>query len=157
VAKKKKKLFLGRKIFGGGFAVATTPHPKLYLRKLAYQNMVESYFPEKRLCSYIKIYSQNMLTHHQTIQPYQNVLLSECTHCLDIKKVKVKWSRYRPNVAHRVGRGIALLFHDHGSRRGWVVSSTSRPHFTPRKDPVLILHEAGWAPGPVRMGGKSRP
>ena len=28
---------------------------------------------------------------------------------------------------------------------------------TPRKDPVPILQEAGWAPGPVSMGGKSRP
>jgi len=33
-------------------------------------------------------------------------------------KVKVKGSRYRPGVAQRVGRGIALLFHDHGTRRG---------------------------------------
>ena len=33
-------------------------------------------------------------------------------------KVKVKWSRYRPGVAQRVGRGIALLFHDRGTRRG---------------------------------------
>jgi len=73
------------------------------------------------------------------------------------KKVKVKWSRYRPGVAQRVGRGIALLFHDRGTRRGWVVSSTSRPHFTPEKDPVPILQEAGWAPGPVWMGGKSCP
>ena len=48
-------------------------------------------------------------------------------------KVKVKGSRYRPGVAQRVGRGIALLFHDPGTRRGWVVSSTLRPHFTPGK------------------------
>ena len=38
-----------------------------------------------------------------------------------------------------------------------MVSSTPRPHFTPGKDPVPILQEAGWAPGPVRTGGKSRP
>jgi len=38
-----------------------------------------------------------------------------------------------------------------------VVSSTSRPHFTPGKDPVPILQEAGWAPGPGWTGGKSRP
>jgi len=38
-----------------------------------------------------------------------------------------------------------------------VVSSTPRPHFTPEKDPVPILQEAGWAPGPVLAGGKSRP
>jgi len=64
-------------------------------------------------------------------------------------KVTVKFSRYRPGVAQRVGRGIALLFHDRGTRRGCVVSSTPWPHFTPGKDPVPILQEAGWAPGPV--------
>ena len=37
-----------------------------------------------------------------------------------------------------------------------VVRSTPRPHFTPGKDPVPILQEAGWAPGPVRTDGKSR-
>jgi len=34
-----------------------------------------------------------------------------------ILAVKVKFSRYRPGVAQRVGRGIALLFHDRGTRR----------------------------------------
>jgi hypothetical protein len=33
--------------------------------------------------------------------------------------IKVKCSCYRPGVAQRVGRGIALLFHDRGTRR-WV-------------------------------------
>jgi len=28
---------------------------------------------------------------------------------------------------------------------------------TPGEGPVLILQEAGWAPGPVWTGGKSRP
>ena len=32
-----------------------------------------------------------------------------------------------------------------------------RPHFTPGKDPVPILQEAGWAPGQVWTGEKSRP
>ena len=59
---------------------------------------------------------------------------------------KLKWSRYRSCVAQGVGRCVALLFHDRGTRRGWVVSSTARPHFTPGKDPVPILQEAGWAP-----------
>jgi len=69
---------------------------------------------------------------------------------------KVMWSRYRPGVVQSVGRGIALLFHDRGTRRRWVFSSTPRPHFTPWKDSVPILQEAGWAPGPVWTGGKSR-
>jgi len=38
-----------------------------------------------------------------------------------------------------------------------VVSSTPRPHFTPGTDRVPIFQEAGWAPGPVWTGGKSRP
>jgi hypothetical protein len=70
--------------------------------------------------------------------------------------IKVKWSRYRPGVAQRVGRGIALLFHDRGTIREWVVSSTPRPHFTLGKDPVPILQEVGWATGPALTGGKSR-
>jgi len=32
--------------------------------------------------------------------------------------VTVKCPRYRPGLAQRVGRGIALLFHDRGTRRG---------------------------------------
>ena len=76
---------------------------------------------------------------------------------LQLRRLKVKWSCCRPGVDQRVGRGIALLFHDRGARRGWVVSSTHRPHFTPGKDPVPILQEAGWVLGPVWTVGKSRP
>jgi len=50
-------------------------------------------------------------------------------------------------VTQRVGRGLALLFHDRGTRRRWVVSSTPRPHFTLEKDPVPFLQEAGWTQG----------
>jgi len=87
---------------------------------------------------------------------------SPSIYCIDkpsllLCRWKVKWSRYKPGVAQRVGRGIALLFHDRGTRRGWVVSSTPQPHFTHGKDPVPILQEAGWAPGPVWTGGKSLP
>ena len=73
------------------------------------------------------------------------------------KKVKVKLSRYSPSVVQRVGRGIALLFHARDTRRGWVVSSTRRPHLDTGKGSVPILQEAVWAPGPVSKGGKSRP
>ena len=70
---------------------------------------------------------------------------------------KLKCSRYRPGAVQSVGRGIALLFHDRGTIKWWVVNSTLRPQFTPGKDPVPILQEASWAPGPVWTGGKSRP
>ena len=71
-------------------------------------------------------------------------------------KVMVKCSRYKPGVAQRLVRGIALLFHDRGTRRGWVDSSTPQPHFTPGKDPVPIVQEVGWATGPVWKGVTSR-
>ena len=58
-------------------------------------------------------------------------------------------------TAQRVGRGMALLFLDHSTRRGWGVSVTLRPLFIPRKDPVPIVQEAGWAPGPVWTGAEN--
>jgi hypothetical protein len=58
-------------------------------------------------------------------------------------------------VAQRVGRSIALLFHGLGTRRGLVVRSTHRPHFTPGRDPVPIVEEAGWAPEPVWTGAEN--
>jgi hypothetical protein len=57
-----------------------------------------------------------------------------------------------------VSRGIALPFcGTFGTRWGWVVSSTPRPTLPPGKTQVPIVQEAGWAPGPVWKGGKSRP
>ena len=55
-------------------------------------------------------------------------------------------------TAHRGSRGIALPFHDHSTRRGLVVSFKPQPLFTPGKNPVPIVQEAGWAPGPVWTG-----
>ena len=58
-------------------------------------------------------------------------------------------------TTHRGSRGIALLFHDHGTRRGWRISVTPRPLFTLGNDPVPIVQEAGWAPGPVWTGAEN--
>jgi hypothetical protein len=46
------------------------------------------------------------------------------------------------------GRGITLHSFDLGTRREWVVSTTS-DRFTPGKDSVPIVQETVWAPGPV--------
>jgi hypothetical protein len=54
-----------------------------------------------------------------------------------------------------VSRGIALPFHDHCTRRGWGVSITPRPLFIPGKDPVPIVEDAGWGPGPVWIGAEN--
>jgi hypothetical protein len=52
--------------------------------------------------------------------------------------------------ALRDSRCIALIcFLELGTIRGWGVSVTPRPLSTPGKDPVPIIREAGWAPGPV--------
>jgi hypothetical protein len=50
-------------------------------------------------------------------------------------------------------RGIALHFHDHGTRRGWGVCVSPRPLFSLAKDPVSIV-QAVWAPGPVWTGAE---
>ena len=102
--------------------------------------------------SYIKFYVGCLPQLSNPLNEPTLKLLSEIS-----KKKKIKWSRYRPSVTQRAGRGIALLFNNRGTRRGRVISSTPRPHFTPGKDPVPILQEAGWASGPFWMGGKSRP
>jgi hypothetical protein len=62
--------------------------------------------------------------------------------------IKVKVTLEQATKAQRGDRGIALLFLDLDSRwDGW---SAPRPdRFTPGKDPVLIVQEAGWAPGSV--------
>jgi hypothetical protein len=67
---------------------------------------------------------------------------------------------YRPRRSFERVEGIALLwFLDLGTRRGWGVSVTPRALFTPGKDPVPIVQEAGWDPGPVWTGApnKTRP
>jgi len=77
------------------------------------------------------------------------------------KKSKVKCTLVQAlrlctgRTAHRGSRGIALPFLDHDTRRGWGVSVTPRPLFTPGKDPVPIVQEAGWAPGPVWTGAEN--
>jgi len=48
------------------------------------------------------------------------------------------------HTAHRGSKSIALLFLDHGTRRGWGVSVTPRPICTSGKEPVPIVQEAGW-------------
>jgi hypothetical protein len=59
-----------------------------------------------------------------------------------VRKKKVKCplvqalSLCTSRTAHRRIRGIALLFLDHGTRRGWGVSIMPRLLFTPGKDPV---------------------
>ena len=83
--------------------------------------------------------------------------------CLVFKLRRNTWTRYRPGVAQRVGRGIALLFHDSGTRRGeW---SAARPGRTlpPGKTRYPFYRRLGGPQGrsgraenPVPTGIRSR-
>ena len=70
-----------------------------------------------------------------------------CLYTRTRKVVKVKVTLVKAlrlctgGTAHRGRRGIALLFHDHSTRRGWGVSVTPWPNFTPGKDPVPTVQE----------------
>jgi len=115
-----------------------------------------TYAIDKRIVDHLKFLQMLLHVQFMAILHVYKVLIQWNTLLFTFTE-KVKWSRYRPGVAQRVGRGIALLFHDRGTRSGWVVSSTPRPHFTTGKDTVSISQEAGWAPEAVWTGGKSRP
>jgi len=126
-----------------------------------YKQLIQSYCKCKNFYSWHWIISYKNSKIFTIVRKGFSPLYSSCVLLPNMimtdVKVMVKFFLYRPGVAQRLGRGIALLFHDSGTRRGWVVSSTPRPQFTPGKDQVTILQEAGWAPGLVWTGGKSRP
>ena len=68
-------------------------------------------------------------------------------------KVKVKFSRYRPVVAQRVGRGIALLFHDRSTRR-WVSGQQHAPAaLYPRERPGTHF-TGGWVDPRAGLDGR---
>jgi hypothetical protein len=80
-------------------------------------------------------------------------------HIWMLKKVKCTLVRAlrlcTGRMTYRGSIGVALPFLDHGTNRGWGVSVTPRLLFTPGKDPVPIVQEAGWAPGPVWTGAEN--
>ena len=74
-------------------------------------------------------------------------------------KVKVKYTLVQAvrlctgRKANRGSRDIALHFHDHGTRRGWGVSVTLLPLFTPRKTRYPLYRKLG---GPHSRSGQVR-
>ena len=62
---------------------------------------------------------------------------------------------YRGRTARRGSGSIVIVFLDHGTRRWWKVNVTPRPLFTPKKDPVPLVQEVGWDPGPVWTGAEN--
>jgi hypothetical protein len=61
-------------------------------------------------------------------------------------KVKVKVALKQATKAQRGSRGIALLFFNLGSRRGWVVNATPLPLYPPGKTRYIFFRRLG---GPV--------
>jgi hypothetical protein len=57
--------------------------------------------------------------------------------------------------AQRWGRGIALLSFFTSALEGGGWSAPRLVRFTPGKDPIQIVQEAGWAPGPVWTNAKN--
>ena len=100
-------------------------------------------------------YSQLVLTFKFWVITSKKIFLKNARDCVIYRQLKC--SRYRPGVAQREDRVIALLFHDRDTRRWWMDSSTPGRHFSPWKFPVSIITEARWAAGPVWTGGKSHP
>jgi len=78
---------------------------------------------------------------------------------LCIGKVKVKCTLVKAlrlctgRTAHRGSRGIALLFLDHGTRKGWGVSATPRALVTPGKTRYSLYRRQG---GPQGRSGQVR-
>ena len=67
--------------------------------------------------------------------------------------IKVKWSRYRPGVAQRVGRVIALLFHDRGTRREVSGQQHTPAALYPRERPGTHF-TGGWVGPRASLDGR---
>ena len=72
--------------------------------------------------------------------------------CTLVQALRLRTGR----TAHRWSRGIALLFHDHGTRRG-LRGQCHAPAalYSRERPPVPIVQEAGWAPGPIWTGAEN--
>ena len=67
--------------------------------------------------STIKLFLLSPQIRTRRLYTYYNIFLHSIIHITKSRVKRLKWSRYRPGVAQKVGRGIALLFHDRGTRK----------------------------------------
>ena len=65
-----------------------------------------------------------------------------------------KYIKKKGRTAHRRSSGIALPFHDQRHQKGVRGQRHAPAAFYLGKEPVPILQEAGWAPGPVWTNAK---
>jgi len=86
-----------------------------------------------------------------TLNPWWNEWFDE-------RVKKVKRSHYRPGVAQRLGRGIALLFHDRGTRRGGELSAACPGRTLPPGTTLYPFYRRlGWPQGRSERAENSRP
>jgi len=87
-------------------------------------------------------------------QPLSNRYSRSC-----LVKVKVKFALEEATKAQRRRSGIRVFysFFNLSARWWWVVNATPRLQFTPGKDPVPTVQEAGWASEPVWTGAEISP
>jgi len=111
-----------------------------------------------------------MTSHHDSLKSRTIYFLTSCIirfytmtwwqYCVlsEMKVGSIGKGKVHPctgRTGHRESRGIALLFHDHGTRRFWGVSHTPRPPFTLGEDPVPIVQDVRWTPGPFWTGAEN--
>ena len=102
---------------------------------------------ESDSCTYLQTIVRDWRSHDGDCK-----IMPSCEKWYRVVWQNVKWPRYRSSVAQRVGRDRALLFHDRGTRRRWVFSSTLRPHITPRGKTRYTHCTGGWV-GPRGRSG----
>ena len=109
---------------------------------------------------------QNLLTVQNKLwqnMPLVKTSLSIWKHCKyhewTRKDLITNVGRFHPVIGQDwpLGRVEVQLYSifDLGTRRGWGVSVTPRPHLNPGKDLIPIVQEAGWASGPVWTGAEN--
>ena len=108
--------------------------------------------------SYFSLHRQYSHWGGRQVCPPQHLLLSNVTSavattyllkCTLVQALRLCTCR----TAHRGSRGIALPFHEHGTRRVWEVSVTPRPLFTPGKTRYPLYRRLG---GPQGRSGQVR-
>ena len=118
-----------------------------------YTNCNNGWFTLHILCIYTCLYAVCMLVWYPDDSrksdrnvPMYSKLKVKCT---VVQALRLCTGR----TVHRGSRGIALLFLDHGTGRGWGVSVTPRPLFTPGKTRYPLYRRLG---GPQGRSGQVR-
>ena len=123
---------------GGGLILAR----KIKFRCQRVKHIHSSPIPTYMFQCFYTIFTESIVLFAQELYAFCNVVTLKKVKCTLVQALRLCTGR----MAHRGSRGIALTFLDHGTRRGWGVSVTPRPLFTPGKDLVPTVQDCtgGW-------------